>query len=248
MVTDTPKIAPPAEHESATPTAKHASDAPSGILPAAEGSGGMSTGFVIDDELKAALKATGAISPAQIETLVEVEDELPNWPRSRYAELEGISAASAYVAHEIVSRHRGQQALSQAPSGPMPDHPPYLDEPGEYNPHNPSQVYTHIDGRLFRWDGKRGKQDNETFAWGKLRPVVVVPHTDVGGVMVPDAGPATRAIHDGVDWFHYGYNCWIGNGGKPLGIIPQDVRDQVRLAQERSAGALASQRSLAAMS
>lgn len=226
----------------------HGPEAPSGILPGAEGSGGPSTGFVLSDELRAALEATGAFTASQLTSLSEAEDELPNFSRNRYAELDAFTKSTAYIAYEIITQHIAQQALSQAPTGPMPVKPPYLDKPDEYDPHNPSQVYTHVDGKLYRWDGKRGQQDNVSYEWGKLRPVVVVPHTDVGGVMVPDTAPASQAIRDGVDWFHYGYDCWIGNGGKPLGIVTQDVRDQVRLAQERSAGALISQRSLAALS
>ena len=148
-------------------------EAPSGILPGAEGSDGPSTGFVLDDELKAALEATGAFTPPQIKALVEAEDELPNWSRKRYAELKGFAGPTAYIAHEIITRHIGQQALSQEASGPMPEKPPYLDDPSEYDPHNPSQVYTHVDGRLFRWDGKRGQQDREHFEgppWHADRP------------------------------------------------------------------------------
>ncbi|KKN74350.1 hypothetical protein LCGC14_0391510 [marine sediment metagenome] len=223
-------------------------EASSGILPATEGAGGPSTGFVFSDELRAALEATGAFTSSQLKALYEAEDELPNFSRDRYAGLDAFTKSTAYIAHEIITRYIGQQALSQEPSGPMPVKPPYLDKPDEYDPHNPSQVYTHVDGKLYRWDGKRGEQDNVSYEWGKLRPVVVVSHTDVGGVMVPDAAPASQAIRDGVDWFHWGYDCWIGNGGKPLGVVTQDVRDQVRLAQERSAGALISQRSLAALS
>ena len=77
---------------------------------------------------------------------------------------------------------------------------------------------------------------------------MVVTHVDVDGVMVPDADSAKVAIVAGVDWFHYGYRCWIGNGAKPLAAVDPRVSERVRLAQERTSGAQIAQRSLAALS
>jgi hypothetical protein len=207
----------------------------------------VSTGFELTDELAGEMRETGLFSDEQLEALREAAPELPNWPRSRYEVLADFTPELAFIAHQLVTSYIGQQAIERRPEGTMPDRAPYLDRLEDYDPTDPSQFYTHVDGTLWRWDGKRGVgEDGTRFPYGERHPVIVVDHVEVDGALVPRPDAVTAAIRLGYDWFHHGYGCWVGAGGATYRRVDPRASARMRAAQEQLGGGTATALALAA--
>lgn len=175
-----------------------------------------------------------------------------NWPESAFKDvLPGPTAVAAAV---VVRATKVGAAPEIAERSALPAKPPYLDVdkngvPVGYDPHDPAQFWTDPrTGETWRWDGKRedgrgGKASSITkeqsprqqYPYGQPHRVVQVKHITVRGVMLPDPQEAHDASMSGADWFHRGYNVWIGGGNKPYADVDPETRMRVKNAQE-SAG------------
>lgn len=194
-------------------------------------------------KLEQALKE--ALTPAQIATLEAAfrSDDPSNWTRPQFSELDGFGNSSAFAAWTVIQQFKAGEVVDHTRAVSLPDFPPYLASWEDYDPTDPTQFWTAPTGEMFRWTGKwHGEFTGQPIAEPKakdiatrgpeVRRVLQVPHHLSDGIMVPDRDAAARAIRDGYDWFHRGYNTWITRGGKPVREVPRRVRDQVRLAQE----------------
>lgn len=183
--------------------------------------------FEFTAELEADLLETDALDAADVATLRDAaaDEPLGNWSADRYRALKGFGPAKAFVAHAVVRRHLASQGIEVVERTQIPERPPYLDGPGDYDPRDPTQFWTSKTGEMFRWDGK-----------GVVHPVTVVRHYQVGEVFIPDRDEVTRAIKAGLDWFHHGYGTyrgWIGRGGKPYFTHTSADRQRVLLAKQQ---------------
>ncbi len=203
-------------------------------------------------DLVAAFAKTGLFDSSAIDRLAATGPEITNWSLLKFQD--ALGAQLGFIAHAATQTFVAAQAITVQKKRVLPDAPPYLDDPGDYDATNPAQFYRHIDGSLWRWDGKRGDQeaspggpDQEgaglkegriTYPWGERHPVMVVNHTDVNGVLMPrqgkpsDEGTAQEAIAMGADFFHHGYGCWVGPGGKRDGVVDVETARAVRAARE----------------
>lgn len=200
----------------------------------------------MDQVIIDALERTQAFSDEDLEILAEAERDgygpITNWNDGQFKELFGATGvAKALVAQQTVSLIKvGEAEDIAAVAARIPEFPPYLErgldgKPVGYDPHDPAQFWTDPSSReMYRWDGKgRGRVTPlDRWPYGQAHRVVLVEHRRApNGVLIPDEQQAHDANNRGYDWFHRGYNVWIGNGGKPYGDVPSDVRDRFRLAQ-----------------
>lgn len=208
----------------------------------------------MDKELKDALLATEAFDAEDLELLdvgEEANGPIVNWSQDKFAEIFGSNAAKRIVAHQTVSMFKSGPVIEAGADVEIPDFPPYLAR-GQggvalgYDPHDPSQYWTSPFGEMFRWDGKRGtggersevtkeQAPRNPYPHGKPKRVTVVRHRAFDGVLIPDEQEAHDANAAGLDWFHRGYNCWVGDGGKPYGEVAPDVRQRFLAARDRLA-------------
>lgn len=187
--------------------------------------------FSVTDEVRRRLEEVGGLNDRQIAVLAEasIEDELTNWPRERYLQLEGFGPQGAFVAWQIIQQFKVPDAEKIREKVQLPDFAPYLGPNGEgYDPRDPTQFYTHPDtGEMWRWDGKRSAQ----YPGGMRRPVVQMPHVERNGVQIPDPAQAAEVIRQaralGADWFHRGYGSWVNPSGKPYSQVDPDKRAEV---------------------
>lgn len=204
----------------------------------------------MDAALKKALLDVegGVFSDADIDAIDLGADaglgEVGNWNVDTFREVLECDPAKAIVARQVVGSFRTSLALNgQAEQTSVPDFPPYLTKGSVatgkgavigYNPHDASQYWTdERSGKMYRWDGKRKEKPEDRWPFGQPHEVAIVRHTNVGGTYVPDEQQAHDANSAELDWYHHGYNCWIGKGGKPYGNVPREVRDAVIVAGER---------------
>lgn len=202
-----------------------------------------------------ALKGTNAFTDDDM-TLLRIAEgdrgDMGNWSLGAFQEVFGEDVAKAIVAHTAVTAAKAPVAEDAVQRTVLPEFPPYLDrdqktgEPVGYDPHNPGQFWTDPDtGEMWRWDGKgrdwkQGQKNSlgqpvprPVWPYGEPHRVVAVKHVTVDGVRVPDMQEAHDANSTERDWFHMGYNVWIGKGGKPYGDVDPEVRRRVLSAQER---------------
>lgn len=182
------------------------------------------------EELRETLIERGVPEGAVGELALQAaEEDIAVWPQSRYGEIKGMSKAAAYVAYRTVHEFVARQGVLEEKIVSIPDRPPYLDSPEQYDPTDPAQVWRAPEtAQLYRWDGRRDSRH----PWGQVWPVMEVDHYLVNGVLVPDPDQARRAIDGGYEWFHKGYGCWIGIGGKPRGYVDRERREAVVRAME----------------
>lgn len=179
------------------------------------------------------LKATEAISEEAISALALTaqDTDIGNWSRSDFQSVKGIGPAAAFAAHTIVRKFLAAQPIEEEVRVTIPAKPPYLDRPEDYDPHDSTQFWTAETGEMYRWDGKRSPQT----PWGKVRPVAVVRHITVAGVVVPDMKAAREAERAGCDWFHQSYRSWINPSGKPYSQIDRETAERVKRALNQMA-------------
>lgn len=166
-----------------------------------------------------------------------------NWNVDVFKEVLECDPAKAIVARQVISQFRSDQAIERPnEQAIIPNFPPYLQKgtgTGKgavigYNPHDPSQYWVEPNsGKMYRWDGKRIEGPNDRWPYGEPRQVVIVKHTPVGDILVPDEQEMHNANVAEMDWYHHGYKCWIGKGGKAYGNVPREVRDALVVAQQQ---------------
>lgn len=201
----------------------------------------------MQQSIRAALGSNG-FSDEDLKALTAAEKEhgpVQNWPQSRFTEV--LDSVRGYAAFAMVEREKSAHVAEETPSRALPEKPPYLDRLEDYDPTDPNQYWTDpATGELWRWDGKRAgaRTKNQLgqmapaqqYPNGQPRRVMLVPHTTIDGVRVPDSEGADEAIKKGYDWFHYGYGSWIGPGGKAYRNVTPEVRRRVIAARERMVG------------
>lgn len=198
--------------------------------------------------LLTALTATEVFSPEDLALLQEAEaarGDVRNWPLSTFQEVFSRNSAQAVLARNLVRESKAAPLDELRTSAVLPLLPPYLDDLDSYDPADPTQYWTDPDtGEHWRWDGKgRGKQGIRSLVTGETPPtappggeahrVAIVKHTTVDGIRVPDEQEAHDANHEESDWFHQGYNVWIGRGGKAYGNVSRETRNRFLQAQAR---------------
>lgn len=199
-----------------------------------------------------ALAQSGAFTEDDIEAIELCEKEfgpIVNWNDAQYDEAVNGDVAKRIVAKNVVSLTKVATSEAEA-RAEIPDFPPYLTKGAGgtvigYDPHDPTQYWTDpVSGKMFRWDGKRDDAPvtnllgqpvpRQPWRFGQPHEVAIVQHTIVDGVYVPDVQQAHNANADEKDWFHRGYNTWIGGGGKAYGDVSPEVRARFRAAQSRA--------------
>jgi len=197
-----------------------------------------------------ALKKSEAFTDDDIALLGEHEKEhgpVINWPRSRF--IETLGPKDGLAAFTVVRETKGSTEVMEQAIAALPEKPPYLevDKNGVvlgYDPSDPSQFYSVPEtGELWRWDGKRedgrgGRKSEITgevipsqkFPFGEPHRVMNVRHHMVAGVNIPNYQDAHDANSGGYDWFHHGYGCWVGGGGKPYGHVSAERHARVKAA------------------
>lgn len=187
--------------------------------------------FAVTDEVRRRLEDVGGLNDRQIAVLVEasIEDELTNWSREKFEGLDGFGRQSAFVAWTVIQQYKVPDAERIRTRADLPETAPYLGPNGEgYDPRDPSQYYTHPEtGEMYRWDGKRSAQ----YPGGMRRPVVMMPHVERNGVLIPDPEQVSDVIRvarsKGADWFHRGYASWVNPSGKPYAMVDPEKRAEV---------------------
>jgi hypothetical protein len=205
----------------------------------------------MENSVLEALAKTGAFTDDDIETLELLERDfgpIVNWSESQYDEAFHGDIAKRIVAKNAVGLAKLVVTESDQ-RAELPQFPPYLEKGAGgavlgYDSHDPSQYWTDpVTGKHFRWDGKRdnGPKVNalgqpvprQPWVFGQPHEVALVTHKIVDGVYIPDAQQAHEANNAERDWFHRGYNVWIGGGGKPYGDVSPEARARFRAAQTR---------------
>jgi hypothetical protein len=200
------------------------------------------------DELAEILRETLVLDPDVMEALAEMGDRVFNASIEDLAESAGVDHSVGFAIFTIVERHKAGQGIARVDEPTLfPEQPPYLTSrmmhspphAGEYDSHNAGQFWTAEDGKMYRWDGKRSSR----FPWGDRHRIVSVPHDsiEIGRevVLIPMRNEAwpdeTRALvlSGAAQYFHQGYGCWIGAGGKPLADIPTKRRALILSAQQQ---------------
>lgn len=206
-------------------------------------------------DTKTLLESSDILSDEDILLLGKGEDTfgtiVENWPLGTFEDALG-DRARAFIAHSLVAQAKLGAAPELGAPTTMPDFPPYLQrgtdgKPMGYDPHDGSQYWTDPDtGEHWRWDGK-GRGDpakgaparrnslGETvresdWPFGQPHRVVLVPHDTVNGVPVPRVQEMHDANSQGADWFHRGYKCWVGLGGKLYSDVTPVQRQRVLAA------------------
>lgn len=210
----------------------------------------------MEQPILTALTATQAFSEEDFELLEAGEQAgyglIQNWTMEQFREVLDGDPAKAYVAHHAVSTVKAGDIIQIGVESSIPEFPPYLErgadgKPVGYDPHDPSQFWISPGGERYRWDGKgRGEQGGRLLAstkelvpnvdwpYGRPHRVAIVQHRATpDGVLIPDLQQSHDANAQELDWFHRGYNCWIGMGGKPYGDVDPETRRRVISAQER---------------
>lgn len=191
----------------------------------------------LDKELVEQLEKSGALSAELMDRLMAANDsdDITNFGVEQFHVLEGFNPATAFVAHRIISDWKARKGIVTVTDEPtMPKKPPYLNTPEDYDAHDPGQFWTSPTGQMIRWDGKgRNLPKSDPRRWGQPHRVIAVKHFEAFGAVIPDRADAEKALKSGMDWFHHGYRCWIGAGGKPYASVPRDVKDKVKAARER---------------
>ena len=203
----------------------------------------------LDTELKDALEETKAFDEEAMAALLMTHEATPitEMPLREFERIPGFSVSQSFHAFTIVKEWKGNRGITQVLDEPgVPTEPPYLANATDYDPTEPSQYFTSPTGQMYRWDGKgrdwyQGKKGSDgqkmpkpRFApWGEVHKVIIVKHVEFQGVRFPDPAEFPAALATGADWFHHGYGCWIGAGGKPYRDISREVSDRIKLAKER---------------
>jgi hypothetical protein len=192
--------------------------------------------FAITEEVRQRLEEVGGLNEVQIARLADaaLDDELTNWPREKFMDLEGFGRTTAFASFQIIQSFKVPEARDIGRRIELPERAPYLGAGGEgYDPRDPSQFYTVPEtGEMYRWDGKRTAQ----YPGGKRRPVIQMPHVVKDGVQIPDPDKVVETIREArrldADWFHRGYESWVNPTGKPYSAVEPDKRAQVVRAIE----------------
>lgn len=178
-----------------------------------------------------------------MEALEEAGGALLNATLDDLQKLKGVGPATAYGVFTIVDRFKARAGVtdSESASTRIPKEPPYLNgNPDNYDPTNAGQYW--VDPRdagvMWRWDGKR----ESLHPYGEVHRVVIVPHETVtvgrDDIRVPvrperQSDEVRGLVAAGAHWFHQGYGCWIGQGGKPLMDVDPAIRRMVKMASEQ---------------
>ena len=183
------------------------------------------------------------LSADVMDELEEAGSDLLNATIDDLRELKGVGSATAYGVFTIVEQFKARQGVADPDSSTtrIPDEPPYLNgDPSSYDPLNAGQYWT--DPRdasvMWRWDGKR----SQLHPFGEVHRVVIVPHetVQVGNedVRIPvrperQSDELRGLVAAGAQWFHHGYGCWVGQGGRLLSDVLPARRRLVRMAAEQ---------------
>ncbi len=209
----------------------------------------------LTEDLALVLQETLNLSPDVMEALEESGEDIFNASIEDLADIKGVGAAIAFGIHTLLEKFKGGQGVeSQKPPTVIPDAPPYLTKQvvayppvvGSYDPHNPGQYWVSpVNSEMYRWDGKRSNR----FAFGEPHRIFQAPHDTISIgreiIQIPKRreqwDPQLRTLFEDrvikAQYFHHGFNCWVGRDDKPLAeVLPSQRALVIAAMTQRDAG------------